>query len=73
MNLLTLEEIKLMARIFASMIPETLIETKIHVLEEDPKVVLQMGGELAASQKIKPNLLQYFRCLAIILEKNEDS
>jgi hypothetical protein len=57
MNLLTLEEIKLMARIFASMIPETLIEAKIHVLEEDPKVVLQMGGELAASQRIKPNLL----------------
>jgi hypothetical protein len=57
MNLLTVEEIKLMARIFASMIPETLIESKIPVLEKDAEKMLQMGGDLAKSQNIKPNLL----------------
>lgn len=56
MNLLTVEEIKLMARIFASMIPETLIDAKIPVLEDEPEVVAQKG-ELDRSKPVKPSLL----------------
>jgi len=62
-----------MARIFASMIPETLIEAKIPVLKEtSPEYLVQNSSDHAKSQNVKPNILEYFRCLAVILEKNED-
>ena len=73
-GVLSTDEIKLFARAFAAMMPDTLIRIALRVIDALPDNTPKSNLDNARPERklSKQSLLQYFSALATLLQKNED-
>jgi hypothetical protein len=69
-NVLSADELKLVCRAFAAMNPQSLFETNLKLIEDEPQSILII--QAPEEKKQKQSLLSYFQTLASLLERNED-